>query len=91
MTRKSWRIISAGREEKTMDRWSGRLSSMEYPNYSAEIQAIRKGGITPELLNRIIRRHRGCREHMQQLYGRYRTEADKVPIFTREPRFKDDG
>ena len=74
-----------------MDRWSGRLSSMEYPNYSAEIQAIRKGGITPELLNRIIRRHRGCREHMQQLYGRYRTEADKVPIFTREPRFKDDG
>lgn len=74
-----------------MDRWSGRLASMEYPDYSAEIQKIRDNGITPKLLNRIIRRHLGCMRHMQQLYGRYRTEADKVPIFTREPRFKDEG
>lgn len=74
-----------------MDKWTGRLPSMEYPDYSAEIKAIRKDGITPDLLNRIIRRHRGCRKHMQQLYGRYRTEADKVPIFTREPRFQDSG
>lgn len=74
-----------------MDRWSGRLTSMEYPDYSAEIQTIRASGITPELLNRIIRRHQGCMLHMRQLYGRYCTEADKVPIFTREPRFKDKG
>lgn len=72
-----------------MDRWSGRLASMEYPDYSAEIQAIRNSGVTPELLERIIRRHQGCMQHMRKLYGRYRTEADKVPIFTREPRFKD--
>lgn len=72
-----------------MDRWSGRLASMEYPDYSAEIQEIQDNGITPELLNRIIMRHQGCMRHMQQLYGRYRTEVDKVPIFTREPRFKD--
>lgn len=74
-----------------MDRWSGRTANMEYPDYSAEIQAIRSNGITPELLNRIIRRHQGCMQHMKQLFGRYRTEADKVPVFTREPRFKDDG
>lgn len=74
-----------------MDRWVGRQASMEYPDYSAEIQAIRQGGMTPELLNRIIRRHQGCREHMKQQYGRYRTETDKVPIFTREPRFRDEG
>lgn len=74
-----------------MDRWGGRLVNMEYPDYAAEIQAIRADGITPELLNRIIRRHRGCMQHMKQLYGRYRTEADQVPVFTREPRFQDSG
>lgn len=75
----------------SMDRWSGRLVSMEYPDYSAEIQAVRDGGITPDLLDRIIRRHQGCMQHMQELYGRYRTEAGSVPIFTRSPRFKDEG
>ncbi len=72
-----------------MDKVTGRLASMDYPDYSAEIDAIKEGGITPELLNRIIRRHRSCAEHMKNLYGRYRAEVDKVPIFTREPRFKD--
>lgn len=72
-----------------MDKWTGLLSHMEYPDYSAEIDAIESGGITKELLERIIRRHQGCMQHMKELYGRYRTEADKVPIFTREPRFND--
>lgn len=71
-----------------MDKWTGRLPSMEYPDYSAEIEAIETSGITKELLERIIRRHQGCMAHMQDLYGRYQTEADKVPIFTREPRFR---
>lgn len=73
-----------------MDRWKGRLPSMEYPDYSAEIEEIRSNGISAELLERIIRRHADCMRHMQELYGRYRVEADKVPIFTRVPRFKDD-
>lgn len=73
-----------------MDRWSGRLASMKYPDYSAEIQEIRESGITSELLDRIIRRHSGCMQNMQALYGRYCAEVDKIPVFTREPRFRDE-
>lgn len=70
-----------------MDKHTGRLTVMDYPDYSAEIDAIESEGITEKLLERIIRRHQGCMNHMRRLYGRYRTEADKVPVFTREPRF----
>ena len=62
---------------------------MDYPNYAAEMDAIRKEGITVEILQRIIRRHQGCAQHMKSLYGRYRTETEDVPIFNRIPRFKD--
>lgn len=91
MIKRSWRIMDAGKEAKFVNRWSGRLLNMEYPDYSAEIQAIRTSGITPELLNRVIRRHQACMQHMRDLYGRYHTAADKVPVFTREPRFREDG
>ena len=58
---------------------------MDYPNYAAEMDAIRKEGITVEILQRIIRRHQGCAQHMKSLYGRYRTETEDVPIFNRIP------
>ena len=70
-----------------MDKAAGRTANMNYPDYAAEIDAIKANGITPELLERIIRRHKSCAEHMKDLYGRYRTEIDRVPIFTRTPRF----
>ena len=54
---------------------------MDYPNYAAEMDAIRKEGITVEILQRIIRRHQGCAQHMKSLYGRYRTETEDVPFF----------
>lgn len=72
-----------------MDKVTGRTANMDYPDYSAEIDAIEKNGITPELLERIIGRHQGCANHMKGLYGRYRVQSDQVPIFTRVPRFKD--
>lgn len=84
-----WRIINDRKGKKGMDKYTGRLAMMDYPDYSAEIDAIEHGGITVELLERIIRRHQGCMNHMKRLYARYRTEADKVPVFTREPRFSD--
>lgn len=68
-----------------------RTASMDYPDYAAEIEAINDGGITEELLDRIIRRHQGNAAHTRELYGRYRTEVDCVPIFGREPRFSDEG
>lgn len=72
-----------------MDKYTGRLATMKYPDYSAEIDAIENGGISEALLERIIRRHQGCMNHMKDLYGRYQAELDRVPIFTREPRFSD--
>lgn len=72
-----------------MNKWTGVFLHEEYPDYSAEIDAIENGGITTELLERIIFRHEGCMQHMKELYGRYRTEVDRVPIFTRTPRFND--
>lgn len=71
-----------------MERATGRISSMDYPDYSAEIEAIQECGITPELLQRIIRRHEGCSRRMKALYGRYRIEEEEVPIFSRQPRFQ---
>lgn len=59
LIKRLWRIISAGKGAKAMDKYTGRQESMEYPDYSAEIDAIDRGGITPELLERIIRRHQG--------------------------------
>lgn len=73
-----------------MDRAVGRTAGMIYPDYSAEIEAIRAGGITLELLNRIITRHQGCANRMKSLYSRYRIEMGDVPIFSREPRFLKD-
>lgn len=71
------------------DKATGRLKTMDYPDYAAEIDAIRCEGISVELLQRIIRRHKSCADHMKSLYGRYRTETEDVPIFNRIPRFKD--
>lgn len=59
-----------------------------YPDYSGFIPTLRETGITDALLNKIIDKHQNNRAHMLKLYGRYRTEEESVPIFSREPRFK---
>lgn len=59
-----------------------------YPDYSGFIPVLRETGITDTLLNKIIEKHQNNRIHMLELYGRYRTEEESVPIFQREPRFK---
>lgn len=59
----------------------------EYPDYSGYIAAIKEGGITDELVNKIINKHLNNAKHTQGLYDRYKTREDAVPIFTREPRF----
>jgi len=60
----------------------------EYPDYSGYIAAIREGGITDALLNKIIEKHKNNSDHTKELYDRYKTREDAVPIFSREPRFK---
>lgn len=60
----------------------------EYPDYSGYIAAIEEGGITDALVNKIINKHRNNAEHTEELYNRYKTREDAVPIFSRQPRFE---
>ena len=76
--------------EGMADKATGRQIIMEYPDYSAEIEAIEQNGITTELVERIIRRHQGCAVHMKSQYGRYQTKMEDIPVFNRIPRFTDE-
>lgn len=58
-----------------------------YPDYTPEIEAIRKQGITESLLTHIIDKHKDNAQYNRNLYNRYMTLEGEVPIFNREPRF----
>lgn len=60
----------------------------EYPDFSGYVAEIEKNGITAELLNKIIDKHRGNAAHTRELYNRYKTREDAVPIYSRQPRFE---
>lgn len=66
-----------------------RKKNQKYPDYTAEIEAIKQGGITDELLNRIIRKHENNAACNRELIDRYEALEDGVPIFKRQPRFGD--
>lgn len=59
----------------------------KYPDYTAEIEALEKDGISEALLHRIIKKHRNNSTYNKGLIDRYEALADGVPIFDREPRF----
>lgn len=61
-----------------------------YPDYTAEIRAIDKDGITPELLKRIIRKHRENALYNKTLYDRYQAMDGALPIFQRKQRFDEE-
>lgn len=62
-----------------------------YPDFTAETEAIRQNGVTPELVSRIIRKHKynSCYNHKLRL--RYSCYHEGVPIFGRIPRFHDNA
>lgn len=64
-----------------------RTREQKYPDYTAEIEAIEAGGITDELLQRIIEKHSKNANYNKALIDRYEALADGVPIFQRKPRF----
>lgn len=66
-----------------------RTREQKYPDYAAEIEAIEAGGITDELLQRIVNKHRYNAEYNRQLIDRYECLEGGVPIFERKPRFGD--
>ena len=68
-----------------------RSKSEIYPDYSAELEALRNSGITKELLERIIRKHQPNANYNQNLYERYQCLDTCVPIFNRSPRYSDSG
>ncbi|MCM1023262.1 MAG: phage portal protein [Prevotella sp.] len=60
------------------------------PEFSAELEEIRKSGITKELLQKIISKHQANAVYNKKLYERYMTLRENVPIFGRKPRFEDE-
>lgn len=68
-----------------------RQRKQKYPDYTALIDALDKGGITNELLIKIIEKHKDNAEHNKKLIERYEALEDGVPIFGRKPRFDDDN
>lgn len=66
-----------------------RNKSQVYPDFSAELDALRKNGLTKELLERIIRKHQPNSDYNRLLYERYQCLDTCVPIFNRESRFND--
>lgn len=62
-----------------------------YPNLNAFIDEIEKNGITPELLSKIIDRHRPNAKYNEELFKRYTTMDGALPIQKRNPRFVEDN
>jgi len=63
----------------------------DYPDLSGFLDYLTTNGFTEEILNRLIDRHTYNHRRTKDLYERYKCYEDKVPIFQREPRFKDDN
>lgn len=61
------------------------------PDFSAELEEIRKNGISKDLLYKIIQKHRPNSDYNKSLYKRYKAIYGGVPIFSREPRFEEEN
>ena len=59
--------------------------------FSAELEEIRKNGITTPLLYKIIQKHLPNAIYNKQLYDRYRAILTGVPIFGRQPRYEEEN
>ena len=61
-----------------------------YPDFTAFIEEIETNGISPELIAKIVDRHRPNARYNEKLFKRYTTMDGEVPIFKRKPRFDED-
>ena len=62
-----------------------------YPDFTAFVDEIDNNGITPELIYKIINKHRGNSKYNENLYKRYQTLDGAIPITRRTPRFEEDN
>lgn len=68
-----------------------RLETQLVPKYTAEIEEIRKNGITKELLYKIIQKHQPNALYNKGLYDRYMTLQGSLPIHNRKPRYDEEN
>lgn len=68
-----------------------RKAEQQYPDFDAFIDKIEQSGITPELLTKIIQKHTPNAKYNEELYRRYMTAKDCVPIFKRKPRYEEEN
>lgn len=61
------------------------------PSFTAELEAIRKDGITPDLLYKIIQKHTPNANYNRKLYKRYMAIYGGVDIFDRLPRYEEEN
>ena len=61
------------------------------PEFSSELEEIRKNGINQNLLYKIIQKHIANSDYNKQLYKRYMAINGGVPIFDRQPRFEEEN
>lgn len=62
-----------------------------YPNFTGELEAIRETGITKEILQKIIQKHKPNSDYNRRLYNRYKAIYGGVPIFDRQPRYEEEN
>lgn len=62
-----------------------------YPDFRAFVDYIDENGITPEILYKIINKHRPNARYNEELYQRYMTMHEALPIMKRQPRFEEDN
>lgn len=60
------------------------------PEFTAELEEIREYGISPELLYKILQKHKPNSEYNKILYRRYMAVSEGVPIFERKPRYEEE-
>ena len=61
------------------------------PKYTAEIEEIKANGMTEELLQKIIQKHRSNMDYNEKLYYRYLAVEEGLPIFERQPKFEEEN
>ena len=60
------------------------------PEFTAELEEVRKNGISIPLLYKILQKHRFNAEYNRGLYRRYMGVYEGVPIFSRKPRYDEE-
>lgn len=60
------------------------------PEFTAELEEIRKNGISPDLIYKIIQKHMANAAYNRRLHNRYMAIYGGVPIFSREDYYEEE-